>query len=194
MERAVNPTKRVRSLGYAFMAVVTITLITSCQNNPQPVNLKELATPVVKAKAALLRDPSKANKELVLKMYEEFDRGKLADFAKYISPDFTCNVLGNTDLDWKGFISFGGSFLEGLPDGKHHFSYVIVDGENVVTIGTYTGTHLGAMNGLPPTQSKISLSVMHLDRVVNGKIVEHRGIANQVQFMNQLGIELVPKN
>jgi predicted ester cyclase len=194
MEHTMKSNKPVSPLACVFIAVVTITSLIACQNNRHRVSLEEFSIPVIQAKAALFNDPSEANKELVLKMYEEFDRGKLADFAKYISPDFKCNVLGNTDLDWKGFISFGGSFLEAFPDGKHNFTYVIVDGENVVTIGTYTGTHLGAMNGLPPTQAKISLSVMHLDRVVNGKIVEHRGIANQVQFMNQLGIELVPKN
>jgi predicted ester cyclase len=34
---------------------------------------------------------------------------------------------------------------------------------------------------------------MHLDRVVNGKIVEHRGLANEVDFIHQLEIQLVPK-
>ena len=133
------------------------------------------------------------NKSLVLKMYAEFDKGKLADFAQHISPDFKCNVLGNTDLDWEGFIQFGNGFLSAFPDGKHNFNHVIVEGENVVTIGTYTGTHVKDMNGIAPTNATIALSVMHLDRVVDGKIVEHRGIANQVQFMNQLGFEMIPK-
>jgi hypothetical protein len=29
---------------------------------------------------------------------------------------------------------------------------------------------------------------MHLDRVVNGKIVEHRGLANESDFLGQLGV------
>ena len=32
-----------------------------------------------------------------------------------------------------------------------------------------------------------------LDRVVDGKIVEHRGLANEVDFMRQLGIVLEPR-
>ena len=62
-----------------------------------------------------------------------------------------------------------------------------------MTIGTYQGTHKGEMQGIAPTNKPLKLSVMHLDRVVNGKIVEHIGLANQVDFMNQLGIILVPK-
>lgn len=144
--------------------------------------------------AAVKVNESETNKALVLKMYEEFDKGKLADFALNMSPDFKCNVLGNTDLDWKGFIQFGNGFLTAFPDGKHNFDYVIVNGENVVTIGTYTGTHLGDMQGIAPTKARITLPVMHLDRVVGGKIVEHRGLANQVQFMAQLGFTMVPQN
>lgn len=40
---------------------------------------------------------------------------------------------------------------------------------------------------------RLKLTVMHLDRVVNGKIVEHRGLANEVDFIHQLEIQLVPK-
>lgn len=133
------------------------------------------------------------NKALVLKMYEEFDNGRLKDFKQNISSDFKCNVLGNTDLDWSGFVQFGNEFLTAFPDGKHNFDYIVASGENVVTIGSYTGTHMGEMHGIAPTNAKIALRVMHIDRVINGKIVEHRGIANQVQFMNQLGFEMVPK-
>jgi hypothetical protein len=34
----------------------------------------------------------------------------------------------------------------------------------------------------------LKLPVMHLDRILNGKIVEHRGIANESDFIRQLGV------
>jgi predicted ester cyclase len=39
----------------------------------------------------------------------------------------------------------------------------------------------------------LNLTVMHLDRIVNGKIVEHRGIANESDFMRQLGVVQMSK-
>ena len=179
---------------YTYVFAIVLSSLVSCNRKPGAVDNKEVSNAMATTEAALKVDESATNKALVLKMYEEFDKGKLADFALNMSPDFKCNVLGNTDLDWKGFILFGNGFLTAFPDGKHNFDYVIVNGENVVTIGTYTGTHLGDMQGIAPTKARITLPVMHLDRVVDGKIVEHRGLANEVQFMAQLGFTMVPQN
>jgi len=179
---------------YSYILANVLSSLVSCNSKTENIDIKEISNPIGTNEAAVKADESETNKALVLKMYEEFDKGKLADFALNMSPDFKCNVLGNTDLDWEGFIQFGNGFLTAFPDGKHNFDYVIVNGENVVTIGTYIGTHLGDMQGIAPTKAELALPVMHLDRVVEGKIVEHRGLANQVQFMAQLGIKMVPQN
>lgn len=136
---------------------------------------------------------TKENKALVLRLYEEFDRGNLDHFAEFISPDFVACVLGTTTLDWAGFKQFGSAFLAAFPDGRHVFDHVVAEGEYIVTIGTYQGTHKGEMQGISPTQAQLKLPVMHLDRVVNGRIVEHRGLANELDFMRQLGVVLAPK-
>ena len=115
------------------------------------------------------------------------------DFAEAIGSNFIANVLGTTTLDWEGFKQFGNAFFSAFPDGRHVFEYVVADEENVVTIGTYQGSHKGEMQGISPTNAKLKLPVMHLDRVVNGKIVEHPGLANEVDLMQQLGVALVPK-
>jgi predicted ester cyclase len=133
------------------------------------------------------------NIAIVLRMYEQFDKGDLDGYAEFVDANFVANVLGTTTLDWTGFKQFGSAFLTAFPDGRHVFDYVVADGENVVTIGNYKGTHQGDMQGIQPTNAPLSLPVMHLDRVVNGKIVEHRGLANELDFMRQLGIIMVPK-
>lgn len=133
---------------------------------------------------------TKSNREIVLNLYEGFDDGDLDDVAGFVSQDFTANVLGTTSLDWTGFKQFGNAFVSAFPDGRHVFDHVLVDGENVVTIGFYQGTHQGEIQGVPPTNRPIKLPVMHLDRVVEGKIVEHRGLANEFDFMQQLGVQM----
>ena len=136
---------------------------------------------------------TKKNTELVLRLYEKFDKGELDDFVEAIGSNFIANVLGTTTLGWAGFKQFGNAFLSAFPDGRHVFEYVVAEGENVVTIGTYQGIHKGEMQGISPTNAKLKLPVMHLDRVVNGKIVEHRGLANEVDLMRQLGVVLTLK-
>jgi predicted ester cyclase len=123
---------------------------------------------------------ARENAALVLRLYEAFDKGALEAFGGSIGSNFVAHVLGTT-------------FRAAFADGRHVFDHIVADGENIVTIGTYRGTHTGEMHGIAPTNRQLRLTVMHLDRVVNGKIVEHRGLANEVDFMRQLGIELVPK-
>ena len=132
------------------------------------------------------------NTALVLRFYEDFDNGKLDDFEPSIASNFLACVLGTTELDWNGFKQFGRAFRNAFPDGRHLFDHVLADGENVTSIGTYVGTQRGAIEGITATNREIRLAVMHLDRVVDGRIVEHRGLANERDFLRQLGVELVP--
>ncbi len=69
---------------------------------------------------------------------------------------------------------------------------MIVEGEKVVTCGTFTATHLGDFQGLPPTGKPIKLSIMHIDRVEDGRIVEHWGQGDALGLMQQLGIVFLP--
>ena len=130
--------------------------------------------------------------ELVRRFYALFDSGRLDEFSDCVHPDFAANVLGTTDLDWDGLRQFGESFRSAFPDGSHKFDHVLAEQDCVVTIGTYDGTHLGNMHGINATGKAISLAVMHIDRVIDGKLIEHRGLANQVDLMGQLGIEITP--
>lgn len=95
-------------------------------------------------------------------------------------------------LDAEEFQQFGMSFYLAFSQGKHHFEEVIVAGDRVVTCGTFTATHLGEFQGLPPTGKTISLSIMHIDRVEDGKIVEHWGQGDALGLMQQLGIMFLP--
>ena len=127
-------------------------------------------------------------RSLVLRMYEEFDHGRLDDFDA-IAPDFSARVVAHSEpLDWDGFVEFGRGFLDAFPDGCHVFEHVVTEGDTVMTLGTYEGTHEGELQGLAPTHRRVKFAVMHLDRVVDGKIVEHRGLGDLTIMMQQLGV------
>ena len=52
---------------------------------------------------------------------------------------------------------------------------------------TWTGTHKSDFMGLPATGKRVNFSEIHVQRVVNGKIVEHWGVADRVTLLQQLG-------
>ncbi|HIK06414.1 MAG TPA: ester cyclase [Trichormus sp. M33_DOE_039] len=133
------------------------------------------------------------NKAIVLQFYKAFDDRKIEQAVDLLANDFVAHLAGVTEpLDKKGFKQFGMSFYLAFSQGQHVFDQVIVSNDKVVTCGKFTATHLGEFQGLPPTGKQISLSIMHIDRVENGKIVEHWGQGDALGLMQQLGIVFLP--
>ena len=51
-----------------------------------------------------------------------------------------------------------------------------------------SGKHVGDFFGIPPTGRSFSYPAVHMYRISNGKIVEHRAIRDDLRFMMQLGV------
>ena len=110
-----------------------------------------------------------------------------------LSPDFVAHMAGVQEpMNRQEFEAFGSSFYSAFERGQHHFDEVIATGDRVVTSGTFTAIHLGAFQGLPATGQRICISVMHIDRVEHGAIVEHWGQGDALGLIQQLGIWTIP--
>lgn len=46
-----------------------------------------------------------------------------------------------------------------------------------------TGTHEGEWIGIKPTHKKLSFTGVNIDRVINGKIIEHGGSVNTFETL-----------
>jgi predicted ester cyclase len=51
-----------------------------------------------------------------------------------------------------------------------------------------SGKHVGDFFGIPPAGRSFSYPAVHMYRISNGKIVEHRAIRDDLRFMMQLGV------
>ncbi len=133
------------------------------------------------------------NKAIVLQFYKAFDTRNLDQAVALLSSDFIAHQAGvPKPLDREEFKQFGTTFYLAFSNGQHRFDQVIIEGDRVVTCGTFTGIHSGNFQGLPPTGKPITLSIMHIDRVRNGEIVEHWGQGDALGLMQQLGIVFLP--
>lgn len=133
------------------------------------------------------------NKATVLDFYKAFDDRQMERAFKLLAPNFVAHLAGiHEPLDNEGFKRFGMAFYLAFANGEHVFDEVIVAGDRVITCGLFTATHLGEFQSLPPTGKQIKLSIMHIDRVEDGKIVEHWGQGDALGLMQQLGIVLLP--
>ena len=62
----------------------------------------------------------------------------------------------------------------------------IADGDRVAVHDRLRGTHRGEVQGVAPTGREIDVDFIHLLRVVDGLIVERRGIADLATLREQL--------
>ncbi|MBD2451022.1 ester cyclase [Nostoc sp. FACHB-152] len=129
------------------------------------------------------------NKAIALEFYKAFDNSNVEAAKKVMATNLIAHTTGSSEpLDLDGFIEYGLMMRAAFPDGKHTFEDVIVEGDKVVTRGTFSGTHEGELLGFPPTGEQVKFSVMHIDRIVDGKVTEHWGQADIIALMQQLGI------
>lgn len=131
--------------------------------------------------------------DVVLEYYAAFDRLDAAALEAMLTEDFKAHMPGKAKpllrSDFKGFASM---FFGAFPDIAHTFEDVLVDGQQVVTRGYFTGTHKGPFQGLPPTGQRVKVDFIHIDRVEDGCLVEHWGQADLAAIFAQLGVTPLP--
>jgi predicted ester cyclase len=138
-------------------------------------------------------DMMKTPKQSVLELYAAFDNGEFELVRSMMSEDFSAHLVGMPALlDRSAFIEFGVAFRSAFPDGCHQFDEVIAEDNRVVTIGRFRATHLGKFQGLPATGKSVEIEVMHIDKLIDNRIVYHWGQGNQAGMMQQLGIVFIP--
>jgi predicted ester cyclase len=65
---------------------------------------------------------------------------------------------------------------------------VIVAADAVVIRTTMAGTHEGELFGIAPTHRQIRVMQIQVERVRNGRIVEHWRLTDELALMQQLGL------
>jgi len=85
------------------------------------------------------------------------------------------------------------AFYAAFPDMYHRIEDIIAKGDRVIVRTTNRGTHKGEIMGVPPSGKEIVYSVIDICRFENGKIVEEWVEFDSLGLMQQLGMELKPK-
>jgi predicted ester cyclase len=83
-------------------------------------------------------------------------------------------------------------FRTAFPDFSMSVYDLIAEGDQVAYRITWTATHQGELMGIPPTNKRITVTETHIDRIVDGKIVEHAGDWDQLGVLQQVGAVPAP--
>lgn len=133
------------------------------------------------------------NKAIALKFYEVFDQQDIEKGRELISADIIARGLDEKPIEGiDAVMAYGAMMFTAFPDGCHALDEVIAEGDKVFTRGTFSGTHQGELMGIPASGRSVHFSVVHIDRIVDGKVVEHWGQGDTLTLMKQLGIVFFP--
>ena len=132
---------------------------------------------------------SEKNKILARRFYEEIvNTGKVEGIENLISPEYQEVHNG---IKYPVGIDGAKAHILGVrqtyPDLHLTIDRQIAEGQWVVTCLTARGTHRGTWLGIKPTGKTVSFTVVNVDRIVDGRIIEHGGAANMLEPLLEIG-------
>ncbi|MEN6425209.1 MAG: ester cyclase [Phycisphaerales bacterium] len=129
------------------------------------------------------------NKLLVRRYVEEIvNTGDVTRLADFIVPDYVevyRNVRYAVGIEGAKKHILG--VRETYPDLRVSIEQQIAEGSWVASRITARGTHQGAWLGIKPTGRVVEFTGVNLDKVVEGRIVEHGGAANLLEPLMEIG-------
>jgi steroid delta-isomerase-like uncharacterized protein len=133
---------------------------------------------------------AETNKALIRRMVEEIQNGgNLALLEELLAPNFVNRTPApGLSPDREGIKQLLSMFRAAFPDGYMTIEDMIAEGDKVVTRKTYRGTQQGEFMSIPPTGRHVSVGLIDIMRVVDGKVVEHWNVGDDLGMLQQLGV------
>jgi len=139
----------------------------------------------------------KKDNKLIVREYIEkvLNGGDIDLLEQFVSSDYT-EVFNNQRF--KVGIEGAKEHILGVrknyPDIALLIDQQLCEGEWVVTCYTMKGTHAGSWMGIKPTGKIMEVTGVNIDRVVDGKIIEHGGAANMFEGLLTIGAIKIVKD
>ncbi len=130
------------------------------------------------------------NKCLVRRVYEELVMGghfdKLEELVHEDYVDYTQPPGWPTDrAGLKLQLQY---FRAAFPDIRVRIEEMVAEGDLVMYRQLMCGTHKGEFFGIAPTGNHVEMPGLHMLRIRDGKLVEHRATNDDLGMLRQLGV------
>jgi predicted SnoaL-like aldol condensation-catalyzing enzyme len=130
------------------------------------------------------------NKALVRRFVDEVQSAGNIDLIDEIcSPEFVNHSAPpGIPADREGIKILTAIFRQAFPDSYFTVEDMMVEGDKVATRKTFHGTHEGEFVGIPPSGRSVSMGLIDIVRVSEGRVVEHWSEGDSLGMMQQLGV------
>jgi len=135
------------------------------------------------------------NKTIIRRFIEEIENtGDISNIREFISEDYVEVHDGQRyPIGIQGAIDHVLGVRRVYPDLKLTIENQISEGEWVATTYSVTGTFKNEWFSMKPTGKPITFTGVNVDRIRNGKIIEHGGAANLLDPLLKAGVVIKKK-
>ena len=130
------------------------------------------------------------NKALIRRFVEEVQSGGNSDaIDELCSPEFVNHSAPpGVPSNCEGVKQLTVMFRQAYPDSYFTVEHMIAEGDKVSTRKIFHGTHQGTFMGITPTGQQVSIGLIDVVRVADGKVVVHWSMGDNLGMMQQLGV------
>ena len=136
------------------------------------------------------------SKAIVRRFWGVWEEGNIDLVDELLAPDYINHTPASSDQPTgpegvKGVVAM---FRSAIPDLRVVVEDMIAEGDKVAVRYTLEGTHEGELFGVPPTGQRLSIKSISVERVSDGKIIEHWRVTDSLDMMQQLGAIPTPEH
>jgi predicted ester cyclase len=132
------------------------------------------------------------NKAIALRPVEVFNGRRLDLLEDVLHPEFRGRGISAFPQD--GLEVGPGArrklyemFYQAIPDARAEVLDVVAEGDKVVLVDRFGGTHRGEFHGRPGTGDRIEWMAIHIYTIRDGKVLEDAVMTDALAIMQQLG-------
>ena len=79
-----------------------------------------------------------------------------------------------------------------FPDMHHSIETELSDGECIACVMTVHATHQGPYMGIAPTGREVRFMLLWIERIVDGKVIQHWALPDFLSLFRQIGATIGP--
>ena len=130
----------------------------------------------------------KDNKEIIFKVYDEFNKGNYDVIDKYFSDNFMLVRHNGESLDREGFKQLLIDMTTGFSEIQRTIENVVVDDDRAALFFMWEGTDKWEFKGRTPTGNRIKVREIYFVCFEDGKISEYWQYSDSCNLAYQLGM------
>ena len=134
-----------------------------------------------------------AHKAIALRLVEVFNGRRLDLLEDVLHPEFRGRGISAFPADGPE-VGPGARrklyemFYQAIPDARAEVLDVVAEGDKVVLVDRFGGTHRGEFFGSPGTGNHIEWTAIHIYTIRDGKILEDAVMTDSLAIMQQIGL------